>query len=233
MGQPAQQLIAPVVVDDRLDDNLPEHGHARREPGRNPTAMQRKIGVTGTASHTRESRPDKLRHMQETQLSSGESDTVLVLTTGGTIDKQYFDATSEYQISDSVIPRLLANARVTQRYEFEELLHKDSLDLTDEDRGRIVERVRRSVCARVVVTHGTDTMTRTAEALTALSGKTIVLTGALAPARFHESDAAFNLGMAFATAQAAPPGVYITMNGSVFRASEVRKDRERQQFVRR
>jgi L-asparaginase len=171
--------------------------------------------------------------MEETQLSRDEPDTVLVLTTGGTIDKQYFDATSQYQISDSVIPRLLAIARVTHRYEFEELLHKDSLDLTDEDRNRIVERVRRCACKRIVVTHGTDTMTLTAEALSTVPGKTIVLTGALAPARFQESDASFNLGMAFATAQSAPPGVYITMNGTVFRASEARKDRGRQEFVHR
>ncbi len=157
---------------------------------------------------------------------------VLVLTTGGTIDKQYFDATSAYQIADSVIPRLLATARVTLPFECHELLHKDSLDLTDADRALIVERVRQSAFARVVITHGTDTMTVTAQALAAVAGKTIVLTGALAPARFQESDAAFNLGMAFAAAQVAPPGVYIAMNGCVFAAGEVVKDRARQQFVR-
>jgi L-asparaginase len=158
---------------------------------------------------------------------------VLVLTTGGTIDKQYFDVTSQYQISDSVIPKLLSLARVTHPFECEALLHKDSLDLTDSDRAAIVERVRNSAHTRVVITHGTDTMTLTAKALSAIDGKTIVLTGALAPARFQESDAAFNLGMAFAAAQTAPQGVHIAMNGSVFRWGEVVKDAARQQFVRR
>ncbi|RYG74985.1 asparaginase [bacterium] len=159
-------------------------------------------------------------------------ETVLVVTTGGTIDKQYFDATSEYQIRDSLVPRLLAIARVTQPFHCVELLHKDSLDLTDADRALIVETVRQSPSTRVVVTHGTDTMTATARELATVTGRTIVLTGALAPARFQESDAAFNLGMAFATAQSAPPGVYITMNGTVFAAGEVMKDRAHQRFVR-
>jgi L-asparaginase len=82
-----------------------------------------------------------------------------------------------------------------------------------------------------VVTHGTDTMTTSAVALAAVAAKTIVLVGALTPARFAESDAAFNLGMAFATAQVAAPGVYITMNGTVFPAASVMKDRERSAFI--
>ena len=156
---------------------------------------------------------------------------ILVLTTGGTIDKQYFDATSEYQITDSVIPRLLSIARVTHPFECRELLHKDSLDLNDADRALIVEQVQASGHSRVVVTHGTDTMTVTAAALAGIRGKTIVLTGALAPARFNETDASFNLGMAFATAQTAPHGVYIVMNGSVFQGDRVAKDRATQRFV--
>ncbi|MET0292641.1 MAG: asparaginase domain-containing protein [Steroidobacteraceae bacterium] len=159
-------------------------------------------------------------------------ETVLVLATGGTIDKQYFDALSRYQIADSVIPKLLSVARVTQPVEFETMLHKDSLDLTDADRALIVERVRRSASRHVVITHGTDTMTDTARALASITDKTIVLTGALAPARFQETDAPFNLGMAFAAAQTAPAGVYVAMNGSVFRWDEVAKDRAQQQFVR-
>jgi L-asparaginase len=158
---------------------------------------------------------------------------VLVLTTGGTIDKQYFDATSEYQISDSFVPRLLGLARVTHRFECRELLHKDSLDLTDADRALIVESVRTSGYARIVITHGTDTMTQTAQALLGIRDKTIVLTGALAPARFNETDAPFNLGMAFAVAQVAPAGVYVAMNGTVFRGDQVEKDREHQRFVAR
>ena len=161
------------------------------------------------------------------------SDAILVLTTGGTIDKQYFDALSRYQIADTTVARLLAIARVTHPHKIEEVLRKDSLDLTDEDRAQIVERVRTTGYSRIVITHGTDTMTRTARALSAIRGKTVVLTGALAPARFSESDAAFNLGMAFAAAQTAAPGVYIAINGSVFRGGEVRKDRRRGRFVRK
>jgi L-asparaginase len=171
--------------------------------------------------------------MQDTSLLTAASGPVLVLTTGGTIDKQYFDATSQYQIADSFVPRLLALARVTHRFECRELLHKDSLDLTDADRALIVEHVRTAECTRVVITHGTDTMTQTAQALGEVRDKTIVLTGALAPARFNETDAPFNLGMAFAAAQIAPPGVYIAMNGTVFRGDQVVKDRELQRFIGR
>jgi len=161
------------------------------------------------------------------------SNGILVLTTGGTIDKQYFDALSRFQITDTMVAKLLAIARVTHRHQVEEVLRKDSLDLTDEDRARVVEHVRRASFSRIVITHGTDAMTLTARALAIIPDKTIVLTGALAPARFSESDAAFNLGMAFATAQTASPGVYITINGSVFRGDEVVKDRERGSFVLR
>lgn len=156
---------------------------------------------------------------------------ILVLTTGGTIDKQYFDALSQYQITETVVTRLLAVARVTYPHQVQEVLRKDSLDLTDEDRLQLVERVRAADSERIIITHGTDTMTLSASVLSGIANKVIVLVGALTPARFSESDAAFNLGMAFATAQTATPGVYITMNGSVFAGNEVTKDRARGCFV--
>lgn len=159
-------------------------------------------------------------------------DPILVITTGGTIDKLYFDALSDYQVGESIVKRLLTIARVTQRFEVVELLRKDSLELDEYDRARIVEAAGGAAASRIVVTHGTDTMTETAAALETVAGKTIVLTGALAPARFAKSDAAFNLGMAFATAQLAPPGVYLTMNGGVFRSGAVVKDRKRGAFIR-
>ncbi|MEO0062786.1 MAG: hypothetical protein RLZZ08_1346 [Pseudomonadota bacterium] len=156
---------------------------------------------------------------------------ILVLTTGGTIDKAYFDALSEYRITDSAIGGLLAEARVAAPFRVVELMRKDSLDLTDEDRALIAATIASAPERRVVVTHGTDTMTETAKVLASLPGKTMVLTGALAPARFAQSDAAFNLGMAFATAQVAPPGVYIAMSGQVFDGLKVRKDRAAGKFV--
>jgi len=161
------------------------------------------------------------------------ADPILILTTGGTIDKQYFDALSQYQITETIIDKLLGIARVTHPYRIEEVVRKDSLELTDEDREHLVERVRQSPSSRIIITHGTDTMTLTARSLATVTQKTIVLVGALAPARFSESDAAFNLGMAFATVQTASPGVYITMNGSVFHGDEVTKDRAQGSFVRK
>jgi L-asparaginase len=158
-------------------------------------------------------------------------DEILVLTTGGTIDKQYFDALSQYAITDSVIAGLLETGRVLHPFRIEEVMRKDSLEIDAEDREALAERIEASANTRIVITHGTDTMTETAKRLARIPGKTMVLVGALAPARFAESDATFNLGMAFATAQVAPPGVYITMNGSVFRGDKVVKNRELGRFV--
>ena len=156
---------------------------------------------------------------------------ILILTTGGTIDKTYFDALSEYQIGESGVPALLKQARVALSVRTLEVCRKDSLELTDADRAQITKQAAEAPEQRIVITHGTDTMTETAKVLAAIPGKTMVLTGALAPARFAESDAAFNLGMAMAAAQVAPPGVYIAMSGQVFDGLKVRKDRAAGRFV--
>ncbi len=157
---------------------------------------------------------------------------ILILTTGGTIDKAYFDALSEYQIVDSGIPALLKQARVALAFRVVELMRKDSLELTAEDRALIASAAREAPESRIVVTHGTDTMTETAKVLASeVPGKTIVLTGALSPARFAETDAPFNLGMAFAAAQTCPPGVWIAMSGQVFDGLKVQKDRAAGRFV--
>ncbi len=158
---------------------------------------------------------------------------ILILTTGGTIDKIYFDALSDYKIGESVVAKLLQIGGVKRPFRIEEVTRKDSLELEDRDRALIRERVVAAPESHIVITHGTDTMTDTASALEGIPGKTIVLVGALAPARFGESDASFNLGMAFATAQIAGPGVYISMSGSVFRADRVVKDRAKGAFVPR
>lgn len=161
---------------------------------------------------------------------------ILVLTTGGTIDKLYFDALSAYQVGETVVGRVLATARVALPVRIAELMRKDSLELTDEDRATIASAVAEAPETHIVITHGTDTMADTARALAAaipqvLEAKTVVLVGALAPARFAESDAPFNLGLAFGAVQAARPGVWITMNGQVFDGRHVRKDREAGKFV--
>ena len=159
-----------------------------------------------------------------------ENPEILVLTTGGTIDKVYFDAKSEYEVGHSIVDQLLQQAEVQHPYFVQAVLKKDSLDVTDADRASIREAVERHGNQRVVITHGTDTMTETAKALDG-TGKTIVMTGSLAPARFAMSDAMFNIGMAFAAVQAMAPGVYICMNGTVFDAFRVRKDREQNRFI--
>ena len=156
---------------------------------------------------------------------------ILVLTTGGTIDKNYFDAKSEYEIVDSAIQDLLEEARVRYPFRVVELMRKDSLELTDADRELLCDAARTAPEGRIVVTHGTDTMTDTARVLASIEGKTIALTGALSPARFADSDASFNLGMAWAAAQTAPAGVWIAMSGQVFDGLKVRKDRAAGKFV--
>lgn len=156
---------------------------------------------------------------------------MLVLTTGGTFDKVYFDAKSEFEVGHSIVGQMLSQAEVSRPFELYELLRKDSLELTEPDRDLIRQAVVGSACRGIVITHGTDTMTVTAAALTGIDNKTIVLTGALAPARFTQTDAMFNLGMAFAAAQVAPAGVYIAMNGCIFDAAHVKKDVARNAFV--
>jgi L-asparaginase len=115
-------------------------------------------------------------------------------------------------------------------YDVVPLLQKDSLDMTAADRSKLRSYVASDDSQRYVITHGTDTMVDTAEALTGLAGKTIVLTGALSPARFRSTDAVFNVGMAVAAVQTAAPGVYIAMSGQVFAAGEVRKNRDENRF---
>ena len=109
-------------------------------------------------------------------------------------------------------------------------MKKDSLDITDEDRASIVANVKNQSCQRIVMTHGTDTMVDTAQALKEFSDKTIVLVGAMQPARFRDSDAIYNIGFATAAASILGPGIYIAMNGQLFAADEVKKNRDAGRF---
>ena len=156
---------------------------------------------------------------------------ILILTTGGTIDKVYFDAKSDYEVGDSVLSELLRQAHVKSRYEISPVMRKDSLEMTDEDRLILRRLVEEADAEKIIITHGTDTMTDTASVLGNIEDKTIVITGALAPARFAQSDATFNIGMAFAAVQSLDSGVYIVMNGQVFEGNAVRKDRTKNQFI--
>ena len=152
-------------------------------------------------------------------------------TTGGTIDKVYFDAKSDYEVGEPLIGEILQDAKVTFDFDVITLFQKDSLDLTDADRFVIVESVRECEDRRIVITHGTDTMVETARAIEeAETGKVVVLVGALNPARFRSSDAIFNIGFAMAAVQTLDEGVYIAMNGHLFAPDHVRKNRVANQF---
>ena len=152
------------------------------------------------------------------------------ITTGGTIDKIYFDALSDYHVGESPLQSILLEGLVELEHDIVPLLRKDSLEVTDEDRAALREYISNDDATHYVITHGTDTMPETAEVLRGFEGKTIVLTGALTPARFRTTDAPFNVGMAVATVQIAPPGVYIAMSGPVFEAGAVRKNRAATRF---
>lgn len=157
---------------------------------------------------------------------------IRIFTTGGTIDKVYFDANSEFEIGESLVPELLAESNIHKGYRLEGLLRKDSLEMTDEDRELVFDAVAGCGGDRILITHGTDTMAETAQVLSSLSDKTIVFTGAMQPARMRRSDAVFNLGFAWAAVQLLSPGVYIAMNGEVFKAGAVRKNLKAQRFER-
>lgn len=155
---------------------------------------------------------------------------LLIITTGGTIDKIYFDDKSDYQIGEPQISQILHAIRVAFDFEVSALMRKDSLHLDDNDRRLIRDVVAASGVSHVLITHGTDSMVETAAVLKNIENKTIVLTGALNPARFRDSDAIFNIGCAVGAVQSLPPGVYIAMNGKVWNPEEVRKNRRENRF---
>ena len=153
-----------------------------------------------------------------------------VICTGGTIDKIYFDANSEFQVGEPVVERILRAHNVAFDISLDGLMRKDSLDIDDADRALIRERVTASDAQHILVTHGTDGMVATAKVLADIPDKHIVLTGALQPAAFLGSDAEFNIGCALGALQCCPAGVYIAMNGSIFPHDQVRKNRSQHRF---
>lgn len=155
---------------------------------------------------------------------------ITIVTTGGTIDKIYYDAKSDYQIGEPQIGDILKNFHVAFDWDVMSLMRKDSLEMTEDDRRLIRDSIVQHPGNRFVVTHGTDTMVETARVLAEISGKVIVLTGALNPARFVDSDAVFNIGCAIAAAQTLNPGVFIAMNGRIWDPLKVRKNRSENRF---
>lgn len=152
---------------------------------------------------------------------------VHLFVTGGTFDKDYDEIRGTLDFRDTHIPDMLAMARSRVDVRVRALMMVDSLEMTEADRAVITQNCRDVPEPHIVITHGTDTMVETARVLAErVSGKTIVLTGAMIPIAFGSSDGLFNLGGALTAVQVLPPGVYVIMNGCVFPWDNVKKNRE-------
>ena len=149
---------------------------------------------------------------------------LLIVTTGGTIDKIYFDDKSDYQIGEPQIGAILRELGVNFRFSVIPILRKDSLHIGDDERELVRATIAAQPARHVLVTHGTDSMVQTGMVLKSIPDKTIVMTGALSPARFRGSDAEFNIGCAIGAVQSLPHGVYIAMNGLIWDPANVRKN---------
>ena len=153
---------------------------------------------------------------------------IRIVVTGGTFDKEYDELSGRLYFLETHVPEMLRRGRCGLDVVVETAMMIDSLDLDDRGRHEIVARCRASTERAIVVTHGTDTMVETARVLAAaeLTGKAIVLTGAMVPYAFGSSDGLFNLGSALSFVQVLAPGVYVAMNGQHFQWDSVRKNRE-------
>jgi len=174
--------------------------------------------------------PDLIADLKLITTGSEKQMQVTLITTGGTIDKIYFDAASDYKIGEPQITDFLETYSVAFEYEIIPLMRKDSLEMDEQDRQLIHQAVLASDCDQIIITHGTDTMVETARVLSDIRDKAIILTGALKPAKFIGSDAVFNIGCAVAAVQTVAAGVYIAMNGKVWDAYKVRKNRAKNRF---
>jgi L-asparaginase len=158
---------------------------------------------------------------------------IRIIVAGGTFDKTYDEINGRLSFGTTHLPEMLRLGRSRVETTIETLMMIDSLDMTDADRARIAQSCAHCPETRIVITHGTDTMVETARVVAqAVSGKTVVLTGAMVPYAFGSSDGLFNLGSALSLAEVLPPGVYIAMNGQHFAWDRVRKNRETGVFER-
>jgi L-asparaginase len=156
---------------------------------------------------------------------------IRILVTGGTFDKQYNEHSGQLAFKDTHLAEMLRLGRCRVEVTIRTIMMIDSLDMTDADRDVIAQNCRQAPEERIIITHGTDTMTDTAAVVAReVEGKTVVLTGAMVPYAFGSSDGLFNLGSALSFVQALPHGVYIAMNGKCFLWNRCRKNRERGEF---
>jgi L-asparaginase len=152
---------------------------------------------------------------------------IRLFVTGGTFDKEYDELRGTLDFGDTHLPQMLEMGRCRLDVQIRTLMMVDSLQMTDGDRELIARSCRDAPEPCIVITHGTDTMTDTAQVLARqVPDKTIVLTGAMIPIAFGSSDGLFNLGGALTAVQVLPPGVYIAMNGRIFTSDNVRKNRD-------
>ena len=163
---------------------------------------------------------------------------LLVISMGGTIDKVYFDAKSEYEVGEPVVGSVLKAMKVSYQVEELSVCKKDSLEITDEDRHALKNAIAKADAQRILVTHGTDTMIESAcfieehlgKELKGQSDKVIVFTGAMQPAIFKETDGLFNIGTAVGVLSSAEPGIYVAMNGRAFLPRNAQKNYETRTF---
>jgi L-asparaginase len=156
---------------------------------------------------------------------------IKLIITGGTIDKHYNELNGELSFPETHIPAMLKQARCIAEIDVQQLMLKDSLEMTEADREQIKKSCLASDVQQIVITHGTDTMVDTAKHLAqTIQDKTIVLVGAMIPYSIKQSDALFNLGSAIIAVQLLPAGIYITMNGQVFAWDKVVKDKQAGEF---
>ncbi|CAN5433983.1 asparaginase domain-containing protein [soil metagenome] len=156
---------------------------------------------------------------------------IRILVTGGTFDKEYNERTGELFFKDTHLAEMLERGRSRVPVSIRTVMMIDSLEMTDADRTLIAQNCVQAEEDRIVITHGTDTMTDTAAVIArTVSDKTVVLTGAMIPWAFGSSDGLFNLGSALSFVQALPAGVFIAMNGKCFPWDRCRKNRERGVF---
>ena len=156
---------------------------------------------------------------------------IRIFITGGTFDKEYNEITGQLYFNDTHMHDLLEMGRSKVAVEIRTLMMVDSLEMNDEDRDLIAHQCNQCDENKIVITHGTDTMSVTAKLLTEkVPDKTIILTGAMIPIKFGSSDGLFNLGSALAFAQTLPPGVYVAMNGRYFNWDNVKKNKQTGMF---
>jgi L-asparaginase len=158
---------------------------------------------------------------------------IVFIQAGGTIDKDYPRAQKGYafEIGEPAVKRILEKAHPSFDFEVVSLLKKDSLDMTEKDRNRILEACQKTDADKIVITHGTDTMIETAKKLSRIKNKAIVLTGAMKPEKFSDSDASFNVGAAVGALNVLSRGVYIAMNGRILLWNKVKRDERTGRFV--